>query len=71
MSQGELFLILAAVVAILARYWWNLRNFPLIACSKCHGSSLRTKWIWHMSSFRFRKIGGHCHRCHGTAWTDR
>lgn len=72
MSQpAVLTLTIIAVAVPVVRYYWNLRRFPLIACSKCHGNSMRTKWIWHTGSFRFRKIGGHCGRCGGQAWTAR
>ena len=73
MSGNETLFVLAVVVMalLLIRYWWNLYRYPLIACSRCHGSSMRTKWIFHPPSFWFRKVGGHCGRCKGKPWTPR
>jgi hypothetical protein len=33
------------MAAALLRYYWNLYHYLLISCSKCHGSSMRTKWV--------------------------
>ena len=71
--SGEQFLtvLLVGLVVLLVRYYWNLREFPQIACSKCHGAGWRMKWIFHLSSLRRRKVRGPCHRCEGSPWTNR
>jgi hypothetical protein len=69
----ELTLVLA-LVAVAAVGLWVLRErrrYPLIACGRCHGNSMHTKWIFHVRSLRLRKVGGHCGSCGGKAWTER
>lgn len=62
---------LAAVIGVWAWHLHDMREYPQIACRKCHGAGWRVKWIWHVASMRPRKVRGECHRCHGSAWTDR
>lgn len=62
--------VLAGLLAFVLRAQWNRRNFPLIACGTCHGDSLKTKWIFHMRSLRFRKVGRRCKSCGGSPWTE-
>lgn len=73
MNGNELLVWTGVAVAafLVIRYFWTLHRYPLIACRKCKGSSLRTKWIFHPPSLWFRKVGGHCGRCDGKAWTER
>ncbi len=73
MSGNELLalLLVGVAAAALVRYIWNLREYPQIACPKCHGAGWRRKWIFHLSSLRRRRIRGPCHRCGGNPWTNR
>lgn len=72
--SGDQFLVVLAIGAVLwlvVRYYWNLREFPQIACSKCHGAGWRQKWIVQWQSLSRRRVRGPCHRCDGSPWTDR
>lgn len=72
MSGDQFLTILVIGFAIgLVYYYWNLHEFPEIGCSKCHGTGWRTKWIFHLSSLRRRRVRGPCHRCEGRPWTNR
>ncbi|MDQ3154004.1 MAG: hypothetical protein M3R63_20575 [Actinomycetota bacterium] len=64
-------LIIVVAVILVVRYLWTLHRYPLIACRRCGGSSMRTKWIFHPPSLWFRKVGGHCGLCGGKPWTER
>ncbi len=70
-GNGLLVLFVIGFAAGLVYYYWNLREYPQIACSKCHGAGWRQKWIFHLSSLRRRRVRGPCHRCRGTPWADR
>lgn len=66
-------MVLALVGAAALGFRWlrDRARYPLIACAKCHGSSMHTKWVFHPPSLRLRKVGGHCSRCDGKPWTER
>lgn len=70
-GEGYLAILVIGVALWVAYYYWNLSEYPEIACSKCHGAGRRVKWIFHLSSLRRRRVRGPCHRCNGSSWASR